>query len=45
MPASNRTDLARNVFTAFAAADRETIEALFAPLWARRVLVLIAAFR
>jgi ketosteroid isomerase-like protein len=31
MPAPNRTDLARDVFTAFAAGDRERIEALLAP--------------
>jgi ketosteroid isomerase-like protein len=31
MPAPNRTHLARDVFTAFAAGDRERIEALLAP--------------
>jgi len=31
MPAPKRTDLARDVFTAFAAGDRERIEALLAP--------------
>jgi ketosteroid isomerase-like protein len=31
MPGPNRVDLARDVFTAFATADRERIEALLAP--------------
>ena len=31
MSATNRTDLARDVFTAFAAGDRERIESLLAP--------------